>query len=145
MPNGGMLPCCRVCQFAQSSRSPDNILCVRHNIPILDAFHLFCPDLSNLDTPGLAQFVQSNELEHNFIYAWTVVQYRAKNNPTIPQYQHQFIPLASILSYTNWTDAERQAAIQIQQKAHKETFGVRFGASFWQRLITYIQKRRDHL
>ena len=84
----------------------------------MDALHTFCADLSDDRSPGLAAFIRRNTFAPAQIYIWTEMQYRTKDHPTLPHYQHQFIELTSITTYASWTDNERQAATAAQIQAH---------------------------
>ena len=145
MPNGGMLPCCRVCQFAQDAEALATISCQRHGIQITNALHTFCADLSDDRSPGLAAFIRRNTFAPAQVYIWTEVQYRTKDHPTLPQYQHQFIALTSITTYASWTDNERQAATAAQTQAHrnavKRANGTPQKHMAWQRRIKAAFKR----
>ncbi|MDP9315093.1 MAG: hypothetical protein M3R24_30225 [Chloroflexota bacterium] len=122
MPNGGMLPCCRLCQYAERSQRGNDIHCRRHHFHVPDAFHTFCPDLSKPDGSAFDVVLQHPDVVPGQVYVWTTVVYRTMAHPTLPQYQHNIRPLAPIPVYRAWSDAERQAAATDQQQHDADAF-----------------------
>jgi hypothetical protein len=145
VPNGGMLPCCRVCQYAQDAQTITSISCQRHRMRITNAFHTFCADLSHNSYPGLAAFIHNNTIASDQIYIWTEVQYRTTDHPTLPQYQHQFVTLTSIATYAGWTDHARQEATTAQTHAQLNAFEHAYRTppkhTAWQRRVKAVIDR----
>jgi hypothetical protein len=75
--------------------------------------HSFCRELSNPAYTWLGGFVQNNDIVGNEIYTWLEIQYRTPQYPDIPQYHHKFAPLAPVVTYASWTEAEDRAARKI--------------------------------
>lgn len=112
MPNGGVLPSCSVCQWAQGT-GPTTISCRRHGITVFLALHSFCRELSNQAYPGLVDFIRQNGITGNGIHIWLEIQHRTPEHPDIPQYDREFAPLAPVDTYASWTEAEDRAARRI--------------------------------
>ena len=112
MPNGGMMPCCLVCQWARRTDSFYAIVCQHHQVTIAHPLRTFCPDLSDPSTPGLAAFVYDADIHGHDIYVWIEIQHRTADDPDLPQYYHTFAAVAPIATYATWSEAERQAALR---------------------------------
>jgi len=112
MPNGGVMPCCAVCQWA-TRQAPSEIYCNRHAMTVVHALDAFCPDLADSESPGLAAFVQKEGIGGGAVpcvYAWVEVQYRTDEHPDLPQYHHKYVAVAPITVYAEWNNAQRAAA-----------------------------------
>src|SRR5262245_36241801 len=120
MPNGGMLPCCFICQWAK--RDEDNlslvtpITCQQHSFAVwLPARH-FCSELSD-SSEGAHYFTEDENISSNHMYAWIEIQYRTTEYPNLPQYYHEFLPLATLSTYAAWSEDEKKAAYRELHKA----------------------------
>jgi hypothetical protein len=110
MPNGGMLPSCWVCQWAQRADLLKPVYCQRHQMTILGAPYTFCSELSDDSSPGLANFVQENNIRDNDIYVWIETGYRNSEDSSVPRYRHEFVALAPIATLASWSEDEQQEA-----------------------------------
>src|SRR5580765_2181126 len=103
MPNGGLLPSCWACQWAQRGE-PFEVYCKKHSMHIHLSLFTFCPDLSDASIPGLAKFIESEHILGEDVYTWIEIPYRDPQYPTLPQYYHEFAVLAPISEYGEWTE-----------------------------------------
>lgn len=103
MPNGGILPSCFVCKWAERNESGnliDPIECQRHGFVVWLANVHVCSDLTGEnEEPGLNSFVEEENLESEFMYAWFQFSHRAQQSPTLPLYHHELVKFASFQEF----------------------------------------------
>jgi hypothetical protein len=131
MPNGGVQPSCFVCKWAikNTSKSPqpsDNnpliepIECPQNGFAVwLPSSHV-CTKLGDpYDGSGLSTFSEEAGLESGSIYAWLEFGYRTKEHPSMPQYHHELVKLASFHEFAGWT-LEQKQSVYSQARTKKE-------------------------
>ena len=119
MPNGGMLPCCSVCDHGESDSEGYSVECTVHDMEVHLGMGTFCTELSMYGKPQKPAFA---DLSDEMIYAWIEIAFPAKENPTLPQYHHQFEPLDLISEYKNWSLADHSRASQALYRKVKRGF-----------------------
>lgn len=124
MPNGGVLPSCFVCEWAQKSDDFSTINCQQHGITVKPALHTVCSDLTHA---GLMRFRQEKLQREGYIYIWIEIQYRTSDYPTLPQYYQELVALTPITTYASWSDAERQAAEAAAHHQKQLEFEQKYG------------------
>jgi hypothetical protein len=124
MPNGGVLPSCFVCEWAQKTDDFGTIRCQRHGITVKLALHTVCSDLAHA---GLTRFRQEQLQREGYIYTWIEIQYRTPDYPTLPQYYQELVALAPISTYAAWSDAERQVAEGAVHEQKRQEFEQKYG------------------
>jgi hypothetical protein len=128
MPNGGMLPSCIVCKWSEREELPHrDVYCRKHSMTVYGSFHTFCPDLSKDSTPGLALFIQENEIAGSDLYAWIQIGYRSEEYPDLPQYYHEYKLLASLTTYASWNKKEIRARREELYKEALHDFLTKYG------------------
>jgi len=60
------------------------------------------------------------------MYAWIEVHYRTAEHSTIPQYHHEFVPLASLSVYGSWTEEEKKAEYARLRDEKREEFEQKY-------------------
>ncbi len=111
MPNGGDVPSCPFCQYAERSTESGIWECKKHDFLVPLAGDIFCGDLSHPDWPGMAQgFISGNNIPKSVMYMWAGV------------YSHQDFPLAPIEIYVTWSEEEKRAHFRAKSKAWEEEY-----------------------
>jgi hypothetical protein len=123
MPNGGVLPCCQVCQYARKLEKLGNIYCQRHRLQIHLSLATFCAALSNEASPGLAHFIYENNFQSGVIFQWLEITYQDAKHPQLPQYYHEPTEVGSIEEYRNWTEKDATAMSQRLHAQKREELG----------------------
>jgi hypothetical protein len=106
MPNGGMLPCCQVCQWARASQSAGQVFCQKHLLTIHHSHYTFCSLLSKNLTPGLEDFITSEHIAPETIYTWIEIGYQDPKYPGLPMYHQEYAILTSVKEYAAWTEEQ---------------------------------------
>jgi hypothetical protein len=119
MPNGGMLPCCFVCDHGKSNLEDSSVACTVHDFVVHHGTFAFCRQLSMY---GESQKTAFSELSDEMVYDWVQIAYTTQDNPTLPQYHHQIEPLASIAEYRSWTLSDHTKASQVLHEKVKREF-----------------------
>ena len=117
MPNGGMMPCCQVCQYATNLEKLGEVHCEQHDLKIHLSLGTFCADLSDEVSPGLANFINENGFQTGKLFQWIQIAYQDGKQPQLPQYYHEPAELISIEEYRTWTE---QDAIRVSQQLHTQ-------------------------
>jgi hypothetical protein len=130
MPNGGMLPCCFICKWAirdeQNLSLINPVACQKHGFAVWMPTRHFCAKLT--DTSGAVHsFVKTRSIDSSDVYAWIELQYRTAEYPDLPQYYHEFLPIASLETYTAWSEAEKQAAYRRLYEVKQKEFAQKYG------------------
>jgi hypothetical protein len=121
MPNGGMRPCCFICDFAEHDeprRLINPLQCRRHGVQIWFPYKHFC---GHLTTYGKApRIIKQEQIQVDTIYAEIEVQYQTPAYPTLPQYYHDYRALAAVEVYQQWSLEEKQThyreiAIEVEE------------------------------
>lgn len=130
MPNGGVMPSCFVCKWANKKLPPSE-----GSNPLLEpiecqqnGFEVWLPSshvCSKLDDPyeggGLSTFAASAGLKDGIVYGWLEIGYRTKEHPHIPQYHHELVELAPFREFSSWTLEQKQKAFgQTMNKKEQE-------------------------
>lgn len=120
MPNGGDVPSCPFCQYAQESSEFNTIECQKHKIKITFSHAMFCADLSHPKWPGMAQeFISSEGIPAGIMYTWVGV------------YTHQKYPLAPIETYAAWSDEEKEVHRREKQDDWETKYRSIYGDDAW--------------
>jgi len=130
MPNGGMLPCCFICKWAkrdeENLRVVNPIGCQKHGFAVWLPGRHFCAKLTD-NSGDIHSFVETRRIVDSDVYAWIELQYRTAEYPDLPQHYHEFLPLASLETYTTWSEAEKKAAYGRLYEAKQKEFTQKYG------------------
>jgi hypothetical protein len=110
MPNGGMGPCCFICDFAEHTE-PRSLMtplhCRQHAIQVWLPYKHVCGCLTYHGE--ILPFIEEEQVQADTVYAEIEVQYQNPAYPTLPQYYHELHVLAPVAVYRQWTLEEKQA------------------------------------
>ncbi len=122
MPNGGMMPCCLVCAWADEKDLgvPSKVLCTKHQVTIHDAMALFCSELSE-------EAIERERFLDDVMYMWAMVIYQNPKWPTLPQYYHEPVSLIPISKYKEWDEETCSKEIRERNKEVEEAFWKKYG------------------
>jgi len=101
MPNGGMLPCCKVCKWLKTLDNTNQVQCTRHQLEILNPHYTFCANLAGHE--GTESFIVNNPIKPDMVYQWLETAYKDPKYPSIPQYHHEYVELVSIKEYPGYS------------------------------------------
>ncbi|MCQ3931154.1 MAG: hypothetical protein DPW16_11915 [Chloroflexi bacterium] len=119
MPNGGVMPCCAVCQYASNPPEDFAIECQKHKMKVTFAYSMFCADLSDPRTPGLASFIAKSEIPAGTMYMWAGM------------YTHQEYSFAPIETYATWSDEEKEKHFREKQADWESKYRSIYGDDAW--------------
>jgi hypothetical protein len=89
----------------------DTIQCKHHKITIYNAHFTFCAKLESRHSDE--HFGMDREhLEPDMIYDWVEFAYQDRYAPGLPMYHHEYVPLAPVREYANWSDKQNWEARQ---------------------------------
>lgn len=122
MPNGGMLPCCLGCDWADKKELDPlpTVFCTKHEVTIYFAVRLFCSELSK-------EFAKREGLLDDTIYLWAQVIYKNPEYPTLPQYYDEPVSLIPVSEYAEWDEETFFKAVRNRNKEVEEEFWKKYG------------------
>ena len=104
MPNGGTMPCCKVCQYSKSTTTnQDELLCEKHDLSIIAPWNTFCADISSKHSPGLSEFAHKQKFKPSMMYHWDTSAYTNPEYPDLPQYHHKPTAIGTMQEYRERT------------------------------------------
>jgi hypothetical protein len=130
MPNGGMLPSCLLCKWAERKNDlQTGVYCQHHSMMVYSAPTTFCPDLSNDSTPRISDFIQQDGIKGNDVFVWVEIQYRHPEHPSLPQYYHEYVLLAPVSTYMSWSKGEIKNHRMALYEQKREEFRAKYAES----------------
>lgn len=130
MPNGGLLPSCHSCQWAQKHEDDPmeyrGVYCRHHEMDITtSSIFTFCSDLPLINEkkqPG--RLVRENHLTGEHMYIWVQLGYTTQEYPGLPQYHQEIEQLSTIDCYASWSVEQGQRAVgAIYERKEREFRG----------------------
>jgi len=124
MPNGGLMPCCRVCKWSRTLDPISQVQCTRHELEIVSPHYTFCADLAG--DPGLEAFISKNSIKTGIVYQWIETAYQDLKYPTIPQYHHEYSELVPIQEYPDYSSRmgpvlrQHLESLKVEQQKHQK-------------------------
>ncbi len=119
MPNGGMMPCCWVCQWGSRNTEESSITCKQHHLTTYLPLATFCADLALQNGEGKRRYFGDREPspEPDIMYEWLEIAYKDPKYPSIPQYYHEPIGLVSLSEFGTWS---KEQQIKMSQARHEQ-------------------------
>src|SRR5579859_1365730 len=126
MPNGGLLPSCWVCRWAYRGETdrqtiPSHlhraaqgetdlcpIQCRLHQLVVYDSMSAFCADLSENQSPGLAEFIKKQQFTPQMMYRW------------LGMYDPEPVAVTTLEEYATWSPERQRKNLQMLNRQKPE-------------------------
>ena len=122
MPNGGIMPCCWVCQWGSRNTKESSVACEQHRLTTYLPLATFCADLTLENDDSQRHYFSDRKPgpEPDVMHEWLEFAYKDPKCPNIPQYYHEPISLAPLSEFATWNNEQQVKTSQARYEQKRQ-------------------------